>query len=307
VDVTAQALRYFVALSEEGHFGRAATRLHVTTPSLSEQIARLEKRFKADLFVRSPRGAELTDAGRELLALARVVVDAHDAVSGWAALRQVPQGGTVRVGIFAAAAATLRVRVHEVLADRHPELVVATRRIGVDEALGMLRESRIDVAYVPEPLPGDGRGVRSASVTRQRRMLVVPADHPFATRADVGIEETNDATFIPIAAGDPASVDWWLVDPRADGSHPRHGPTAADFEAMLDLCAAGRGLGMAASFAADHYARPGIRFVPLRDVPEARTALCWRADERDPVVLTYVTTARRTTEVTDALSPRGAP
>ena len=293
MDVSAHSLRCFVAVSDERHFGRAAARLHLTTPSLSEQIARLEKKVRTDLFIRSPRGVELTDAGRELLPLARTVLEAHEAVSEWAAHRQLPQGGTVRVGIFAAAGAPLRVRTHETLAERHPELVVATRRIGVDEAFGMLREGRLDVAYVPEPLPDDARGVRWASVTQQRRTLVVPEDHVLATRESVGIEETNDATFIPIASGDPATVDWWLVDPRADGSHPRRGPQAADFEAMLDLCAAGRGLGMAASFAADHYARPGIRFVPLHDVADARTALCWRADERDPAVLGYVATARR--------------
>ena len=59
---------------------------------------------------------------------------------------------------------------------------------------------------------------------------------------------------------------------------------AADFEDMLDLCAAGRGLGMAASFAAEHYARPGVTFVPLTDVEDARTVLCWRADERRAAV-----------------------
>ena len=293
MDVNANSLRYFVAVSEERHFGRAAARLHVTTPSLSEQISRLEKKVRSDLFIRSPRGVELTDAGRELLPLARTALDAHDAVSVWGAQRLLPQGGTVRVGIFAAAAAPLRTAAHEDLAERHPDLVVTTRRIGVDEAFGMLREGRIDLAYMPEPLPVVAAGVRWASVTQQRRVLVVPANHPLAGRANVGIEETNDEVFIPLASIEQAAVDWWLVDPRPDGTRVERGPVAADFEAMLDLCAAGQGLGMAGSFAADHYSRPGVRFLPLRDVEDARTALCWRADERDPGVLAYVTTTRR--------------
>ena len=307
MDVTAQALRYFVALSEERHFGRAATRLHVTTPSLSEQVARLEKKIRADLFIRTPRGVELTEAGRELLPLARAALDAHDAVSEWAALRQRPQGGRVRVGIFAAAAAPLRETVHEELAQRHPDLTVATRRIGVDQAFGMLRDEQIDLAYMPEPLPDDVPGIRWTSVTRQRRMLVVPADHPLAGRPDVGIEETNDEVFIPMATVHPVAVDWWLVDPRPDGTRPRRGPVAADFEAMLDLCAAGRGLGMSASFAADHYSRPGVAFVRLRDVEDARTALCWRSDERDPAVLAYLTTARRSADGAALLSRPAVP
>ena len=156
MDVTAQALRYFVALSEEGHFGRAAARLHVTTPSLSEQIARLEKKIRADLFVRSPRGVELTEAGRELLPLARAVT-------------RRPRGGllvgggpsdasglTVRVGVFAALAAPLRAT-----STRLSPTCIRIRRCapGGRSALvvRMLRDERIDLAYLPEPLPGTPR------------------------------------------------------------------------------------------------------------------------------------------------------
>ena len=163
----------------------------------------------------------------------------------------------------------------------------------------MLRDGRIDVAWVPGALPVGALGVRWVSVTPQPRVLVVPADHPLAGRESVGIEETNDEVFIPMATVPPAAVDWWLVDPRADGSHPRRWPVAGDFEAMLDLCAAGRGLGLSASFAADHYSRPGMAFVPLRDVEDARSALCWRADERDPAVLAYVALVRRTADAAE--------
>jgi DNA-binding transcriptional LysR family regulator len=293
MDVTSHAMRYFVALSEELHFGRAAARLHVTTPSLSEQISRLEKRFRTALFIRSPRGVALTDSGRELLPLARSVVEAHDAVSEWAAQQPTPGGGAVRVGIFAAAAAPQRSRVMTELADQHPDIAVTTRRISIDEGFGLLREGRIDVAYLPGPLSRAVAGVRTAIVSTQHRMLVVPADHRLARRDAVSIEETNDEVFLPMAVADPAAADWWLVDPRADGSSPARGPVAADFEDMLDLCAAGRGLGMAASFAAEHYVRPGVTYVPLTDVEEAQTLLCWRADEPERAVLAYVATARR--------------
>jgi DNA-binding transcriptional LysR family regulator len=293
MDVTAHAMRYFVALSEELHFGRAAVRLHVTTPSLSEQIARLEKRFRRTLFLMGPRGVQLTDAGRELVPLARAVVDAHEAVSEWAADHPTAEHGTVRVGVFASAAAALRSRLVEELARRHPDMEVTTRRISIDEGFGLLRDGRIDVAYLPQPLPPDVPGVRVATVTRQERMLVLPVDHPLAAREAVSIEETNGEVFLPIATMDPAAVDWWLVDPRADGSSPARGPVAADFEGMLDLCAAGRGLGMANDFAAEYYARPGLTYVALTDVEEARTGLCWRADEREPAVRAYVATARR--------------
>lgn len=191
------------------------------------------------------------------------------------------------MGVFAAAGGPLRSAVQAAMAERHPRVEVATRRTGFDEAFPALRAGRLDAAYLPEPLPGELPGIRSATVTRQRRLLLVPSDHRLAGRDAVSIEETNGETFLTLAGAPPAAVDWWLVDPRADGSH----------EDLLDLCADGRGLGFASDFAVTNYLRPGVAFVGLSDVEDARTALCWRADERDPAVLAFVATVRAVADV----------
>ncbi|MGY1625053.1 LysR family transcriptional regulator [Geodermatophilus sp. SYSU D00965] len=293
MDLTAHALRYFVAAAEELHFARAAARLHLTPPSLSEQIARLEKRVQAPLFVRDPRGVSLTPAGAELLPLARAVVAAHDAVADWAAGRRTAVAGTVRVGAFAASAAPLRTAVLGAAEAEHPGIRVATRRMGLDHLLAGVRDGDVDVAYVPEPMPDPLPGLRSLTVAWHRRVLVLPADHPLAARAEVSIEETNDEVFISLAETTPEGNARWLVDPRADGSSPRRGPVATDVDELLDLCAAGKGLSIAAEPVTSHYTRPGVCFVPLGDVEAARFALVWRSDERDSAVLAYVALARR--------------
>jgi DNA-binding transcriptional LysR family regulator len=293
MDVSAHALRYFVALAEEGNMSRAAERLRLAAPSLSEQIARLERQLAVPLFQRIPRGVTLTEAGQELLPMARSAVDAHETIIFWAAERAQEQSGRVRVGVFAAAGGPLRAAVLARMAEQHPHIDVVTRRTGRGEAIPALREGRLDAAYLPEPLPGDLAGIRWVTVARQPRLLVVPAGHRLAGRDEVSIEETNDEVFLPLSGGDDASVAWWLVDPRADGSHPKRGPAASDFDELLDLCAAGRGLGFASTFATTHYQRSGVTFVPLRDVADARIALCWRADERDPAIRAFVATAHR--------------
>jgi len=293
VELTAHALRYFVAVAEELHFGRAAARLHLATPSVSEQISRLEKRLHVDLFERSSRGVVLTEAGAELLPLARAVVEAHNTVEDWAAGRRTAMVGTVRVGAFAASAAPLRTAVIAVLELEVPGIRVITRRLGLDRVLAGVRAGDIDVAYVPEPLPSPLPGLRTATVARHRRVLVLPADHPLAGRAEVSIEETNADVFLTLVDTTPAGDARWLVDPRADGSSPRRGTVAADFDELLDLCAAGKGLSIAAEPAVSHYTRPGVAFVPLVDVEDAGFALAWRTDERDAAVLAYVTRARR--------------
>jgi DNA-binding transcriptional LysR family regulator len=292
VELTAHALRYFVTLAEELHFGRAAARLHLATPSLSEQIARLEQRVRTPLFVRDPRGVSLTAAGAELLPLARAAVGAHDAVGDWVAARQTAVRGTVRIAVLGASAAPVRAEVVGELAQRHPEVLLRTQRTGIEDAFDALLAGRVDVAYVPEPLP-DLAGMRSAVVLVLPRLLVLPTGHALAGRTTVSIEETNGDVFVPIAARDEARTAWWLVDPRADGSSPARGPVAADVEELLDLCAAGRGIGVATEAARTHYTRPGITFVGLSDVPPASVAVCWRAEEREPAVLAYVAAARR--------------
>ncbi|WP_171058221.1 LysR family transcriptional regulator [Modestobacter altitudinis] len=290
--MTAHALRYFVAVSEELHFGRAAARLHLTTPSLSEQVAKLEKQLGVELFVRSPRGVELTDAGLELLPLARAAMDAHDAVADWAAARARAQTGTVRVGVFAAVASAVRRDALQLMAARHPEMLLVSRRMGSQEQLAALRTGHLDVAFLPQPMPEALPGIRWATVSRQSRVLMLPAGHPLADRREVDLQETNGELFV-MAAVDPAGAARWLVDPRADGSSPARGPVAADFEEVLDLVAAERGVNITGADAAQHYRRPGIVFVPLTGVEDALAALCWRADERDTAVLAYVATARR--------------
>ncbi|MCO7220912.1 LysR family transcriptional regulator [Klenkia sp. PcliD-1-E] len=293
MDLPSHALRYFVAVAEEGHMGRAAARLHMTTPSVSEQVARLERRAGAALFVRTRTGVVLTDVGAELLPMARAAVEAQETILTWAADRVHGQTGTVRVGVFAAAGGQLRPAVLAEMAEHHPEVEVVTRRTARGEGLTALREGSLDAVYVPEPLPRDLPGVRWVTVIHQPRVLVVPAGHPLAGRDEVDIGETDGEVFIPMAGGDEASVAWWLVDPRPSGVRPERAAPAADFDEMLDRCAAGRGLGMATVVAADHYQRPGLTFVRLRDVPAAQTALCWRADERSVAVRAFVGTVRR--------------
>ena len=107
MDVPMHALRYFCVLADELHFGRAAAALSISAPSLSQQISRLERTVGVRLFDRNPRRVALTDAGAELLPLARRVRDDHDAVLRWAAAQRDERGPLLRIGMVAAGAGPL--------------------------------------------------------------------------------------------------------------------------------------------------------------------------------------------------------
>lgn len=298
MDVSIHVIRYFCVLAEELHFGRSAERLNITPPSLSQQISRLERQVGVKLFERSPRNVDLTAHGRALLPLARRLQDDHDQVLDWARqIRHQADAPALRVGVVAAGAGTLTTAVISTTLQRIPNARIEMRRMGFFEVLDELEARRVDVVFAP-PVPYPAR-VRSEPLWQEHRVLVVRSDHPFAARESISIDETADEVFVAVGSGPPEIVNWWVVDPRPDGSHPRRGPTADSIEGLLELVAAGAGVNIAGASAAHHYRRDELAFVRIDDIPPARIHLLSLKDNRNPVVQTFRATARELSPLDD--------
>ncbi len=274
MDVPIHALRSFCVLAEELHFGSAAKRLNISSPSLSQQLSRLEHNLGARLFDRSSRSVELTDAGIELLPLARKVRDSHQEVIDWATSRAMVADGVLRVGVVAAGAGPLTTAVIMSAVQQLPNLRLEMRRLGFFDAPTELLAGRVDAVFAPGPIAFDAARIRSIPLWTEPRLLVVAAGHRLAGRTSVTIAETGDEIFVAASGGDDIALDWWLVDPRPDGSHPRRGPVADDIDGLLELCAAGVGVNIAAASAATHYRRDDLAFVPISDIEPATILLC---------------------------------
>ena len=95
-------------------------------------------------------------------------------------------------------------------------------------------------------------------------------------------------------------VDWWLVDPRPDGSRPLRGPTADSVEGLLELVAAGAGVNIAGASASQHYRRDELSFIPISDIEPATIVLCSLSDARNPMVKSFRETAQRLSPLVDA-------
>ena len=286
MDVSITALQSFCVLAEELHFGNAAARLRMASPSLSQQIARLESQLGMRLFDRTPRKVVLTDSGRELLPLALEARRAHRAVLDWAKERAAAGEQRLRVGIVAAGAGALTTAILAEAVQQLPRLRLELRRLGFFDAPAELLSGAVDVAFAPAPLPLPPE-IRAREIAREGRVLVVARNHPLASRASVSITELSDEVFVAPAGGDSSVLDWWLVDPRPDGSHPRRGPVADDIEGLLELCAAGVGVNIAAASVEGHYRRDQVAFVPIRDVAPASIVLCVLNTRDDPAVLAF--------------------
>lgn len=297
MDVPLHTLRYFCTLAEVLHFGKAAETLSISSPSLSQQIARLEGAVGARLFVRSTRAVLLTDAGRELLPLARQVVQDHQVVLRWVRAHRGREGDEVlRIGLVASG---VGVPVAAILAEAMEAIPMARfeiHRLGfVDAADGLLADT-VDLVFAPSPVVVDDR-LSVTPLWSEPRVLIVNSGHPLAKRTSVSVLETNGEMFHAGSGDSPEILDWWLVDPRPDGSRVKRGSSASDLEGLLELTAAGAGVSIGGASAAAHFPRDDLAFVPIHDIEPAVTLLCSLARPARRSVRTLAAIAARQCEL----------
>lgn len=281
MDVSLTALRAFLVVAEELHFGRAAARLYTSGPSLSQHIKRLEDQLGFPLFDRSSRRVELTDRGRQFVELAQQVVAAHAELSAWAE-RSRRSRPTIRIGFWSREGGYLIRKMVSGLLARIPELDLQLRHLSWATACPAVVEGHVDVALCPEPT--DMKGLRATPIMSDPRVLAVAADHRLATRSSVRIAETSDEPHIAGRGGPDEQRRWWLVDPRPDGSRPRLGPTAADTDEMLELVAAGLGVNITGALLQESTRRPDVAFIPIEDIEPTCIVLVAREQARDPLI-----------------------
>jgi DNA-binding transcriptional LysR family regulator len=289
-------LRSFVAVAEEGSLTRAAARLHIAQQSLSQQIRTLEAQLGATLFVRSSRGAELTDAGAVLLREARpVLAQAERAVEA------VQQAGrrSLRVGFLSSVANYVLPSVVRAFRERHPDVALHVEDIAIATLVERLRAGELDAGLSRPPHVDD---LATEVVLREPVAAVLPEDHPLARRAEIALGDL---------AGDP-----WVLTPRASwppwhhkydedfaraGFRPRIAQRGTSPQNLLALVAAGVGV-TRLPLSSRSLRDSGVAFVPLAG-DEAEVVLVWRPGAPNPVLPAFrevVHAVARTTDLTAA-------
>ena len=262
MDVDLRKLRYFVAVAEELHFGRAAESLHIAQPVLSRQIRALEDELKARLFVRDKRRTELTRAGEQLLADARPLLAAAQALERRVRRAARHQESFV-VGFMPGLIVTPAVRI---LAERHPELAVEVLLTSWENQVDVVRDGQADVSYVR--LPVEGRGLRLRPLRDEPRVVVLPAEHALAGKEGVRMADLAGERSLQ----SPDLVPEWT---GIAAEQPLRLPVMRTVEAKLEHVAAGRGLVILPKSAADFYTRPDVTYVLIEDIAPSEIALAW--------------------------------
>jgi DNA-binding transcriptional LysR family regulator len=227
--VEVRQLRYFVAVAEELHFGRAAERLQVAQPAVSQQVGRLERELGVQLLERSSRRVALTGPGERLLGEARAALTAVERVRTVAGDLARGRAATLRVGAGPGAGKRLGRAVTRLRADTLDVALVLVDG-PTSQHLTALRAGELDIALVRGPVRA--RGLQAVEVWREPLQVLLPATHPAAAGEAVPIEALGELTLrLPERSSDPAVYDAVLAACRAEGVAPRTGRPTRSLEA----------------------------------------------------------------------------
>jgi DNA-binding transcriptional LysR family regulator len=257
----ARLLRPFVALADELHFGRAAARLHITQPALSQQIARLERQLGVRLFERTRTHVELTDAGAAMVAPARTAVEAAAAAEDIACAHARGEAGELRLGLSPGVHYLAQTALAE-FARCRPHVRVRARQDGSSVLAEQVADGRLELAlgFCTEPVDG----VVCEPLRDEPAVVAVAGHHPLADRDRVALGDLAGETFALVDAGDGAGYNRAVAALCRDaGFEPRtrrdpRGPMAWETAVRSERC-----VGLTTRSAAPSTAR-GVRLLELR-------------------------------------------
>jgi DNA-binding transcriptional LysR family regulator len=272
-------LRYFVAVAEELHFRRAAERLHVAQPAVSEQVRKLEQELGVRVFDRTQRSVALTTAGGALLEEARRVLRAADVAMQAARSAGDTATMALRIGYVPDALPAVVPRALRRLTVSAPRVQVELETGPALRLIEDLRARRVDAVVVSLPAPSNG--LRVLRLGDERAVAVLPAVHPLAVEPSVALGRLAPERLVMLpAATNPAFRNAVIGMCRDAGLAPTLVELAEPrVENVLLAVAAGAGLALLPESVAERYASPGIRLVPVRDArPAVHNALLTHPD-----------------------------
>ncbi|MEU5208942.1 LysR family transcriptional regulator [Streptomyces sp. NPDC020742] len=280
-------LSSFLAVVEEGHFKRAAARLFLSPPAVTQHIRQLESELGTPLLHRHPvsptrAGARLAGHARTLLAAADAAMDDMAEV-----IRDAPPDAPrpLRIGIMGHGSAELTPAAINAFRRARPEVPIELRQLDFTEHVTALTEDRVDIAFV-RPAPDDDR-ISVDVLTTEQRIVAVPEGSTLVdARAEgVRVADILDLPFVQVPGHTPAAfTDYLYFNHEAQ----RRGPDfALTPQEVLTGVVAGRAAGSGLKSFARYYAWPGAVFVPVLDAPWESSYLAVRADETDPEVKVF--------------------
>ena len=269
-------LRYLITLADLGHFGRAAEACHVSQPTLSTQIRKLEDELGVALVERAPRHLLLTPAGKDIVERARRVLAEVEQMRETGRRTADPEAGSVRLGMFPTLGPYLLPHVVPNIRKRFPRLELLLVEEKTEALLAMLRAGKLDAAVLALPLQDDGLEV--AFLFEEPFVIAMPDTHPLASHRSLDLAELADQHLLLLEDGHCLRHQALEVCSLA-GAGEKEGFRATSLETLRQMVAAGVGMTLLPMLAVKPPVpvSTSIQLLPFRDpAPARRLAMVWR-------------------------------
>lgn len=285
MDLELRSLRYFAAVAEELHFGRAARRLHMTQPPLSRAIRQLETDLGVVLFDRSPSGVALTEVGAWFYQDARSLLDAADRLR--AKVSAAAGAATLRIGMLTDSSDSAAAHLVKAFRERHPHVDVQIREVDFTDPTSGLRSGLVDVALTYAPFDETGISVRRLRVAPVGAVL--RTDDPLADREVLRLADLAGRRWFrfPDTADPVWRAFWNATTPQGP---PREGPLVRTVAECLQAVLWNGTIGLAPRV---EVLPDGLTYVPLADAPPSALVVAWSGGRDDPLVRSFVRVAAR--------------
>ena len=284
-------LRYLIAIVDEGGIRKASRQLYLAQPSISKALRQLESELGVELFRRSPRGVELTDAGAEFVQYAREIIDRAETARAAMRRRAEQQSRKLRVGLLCGtiAAGELTAPIIDSFQKAHPDVDVELHEIGMEDQAGPLASGELDVAIVRGPLVD--RELDVVPLALDPTVLMVAATHELAPADEVTLDDILPLRMTPAVAPDDFLAFWHLDDLRGGSNVDRSLPPARTVAEVQLAVGTGRVISCAVSTITRVLPNALVRAVPLRDGPLSTIAVAYQRSDNRRVVRDFVDAA----------------
>ena len=284
-------LRYFVVVAEELHFRRAAERLHMSQPPLSQQIRALEQEIGAKLFERNQRKVELTAAGAAFLERAREILDAVEDAARQARRVQRGEVGRLAVGFVGSAMYSFVPELLREFRSHAPDITLRLNELGTSEQLRQLEDGRLDIGFVR--VPRTRPDLTFETLVEEPVVAALPDAHRLATHPLLRLTDLEGEPLVLLTRAGAPGLREALADAIDKlGGEERIVQEAAEMQTVVGLVAAGVGVSLVPE-SVRALARAGVTYRPLNGyAPKVRLAMAWRAADGSPVLAAFLEMAR---------------
>ncbi|MFI7687844.1 LysR family transcriptional regulator [Nonomuraea sp. NPDC049655] len=282
-------IEIFLTLAEELHFSRTAERLGISPARVSQSIKKQERRIGAPLFDRTTRAVRLSPLGEQLY---QALKSGHRQITQGIATAQATADGTAGT-LTLGTVGPLSTQIKDVLdlfLARHPNARLQHREIQPASPLDLLKSGEVDVAHLWLPIREPDLTIRPTSHASDV-VLMVSADHPYAGRDSICLEDLGDCTVVEGQSIPSCMEEIFNPYHTPSGRPVRRGHKVTTWQETLSAVATGQATAGVTAEAAAFYPWPSLAFVPIRDAPPCRWTFAWRTAAETPLIRAFARAA----------------